>query len=81
MAFYGFNLRETQHVLILPCASVTSPPSNSSRGALSVEFFDHLKSNVHEFQNIDAFWICGDFNARCGRLTDTIDSNNKSIPA
>ena len=56
------------------------PPSNSSRGDLSVEFFDQLKSNVHEFQNIDAFWICGDFNAWCGRLTDTIDSNNKSIP-
>ena len=56
------------------------PPSNSSRGDLSVEFYDHLKSTMHEFQDIGTFWICGDFNARCGHLTDTIDSANNSIP-
>ena len=56
------------------------PPSNSSRGDLSIEFYDHLKSTMHEFQDIGTFWICVDFNARCGHLTDTIDSANNNIP-
>ena len=51
------------------------PPSNSSRGDNSVEFFDQLKSNVYSYHNIGTFCICGDFNARCGCLQDS-DSVN-----
>ena len=34
------------------------PPSNSSRGDNSAEFFDQLKSNVYSYQNIGTFCIC-----------------------
>ncbi len=59
------------------------PPSNSSRGDHTIGFFDHLKSTVHEFQNIGPLWICGDFNVRCGHLTDRIvhdQSDGATIP-
>ena len=40
-----------------------------------MEIFDQLKSNVHSYQNIGTFCICGDFNARCGHLQDSDNVN------
>ena len=47
------------------------PPSNSSRGDHSQEFYDTLKSLVIDNYQLGDFVICGDFNARCDRLTDS----------
>ena len=47
------------------------PPSNSSRGDNSLEFFNVLKMLVLKMQMYDAFMLCGDFNARCSNKSDT----------
>lgn len=49
-------------------------PDNSHWGRDSVQFFAHLLSQVYMYSTqADAFVICGDFNARCGELSDCID--------
>ena len=55
------------------------PPSNSTRGNMATEFFDHLISSIHSFQEIGKICICGDFNARCGGLQDN-PNNSYDIP-
>ena len=47
------------------------PPSNSSRGDNSLEFFNVLKMLVLKMQMYDAFMLCWDFNARCSNKSDT----------
>ena len=64
------SFRRFQSVCVL-----SPPPSNSSRGDNSVEFFDHLKANVYSYQSIGTFCICGDFTARCGHLQDSDNVN------
>ena len=46
------------------------PPANSSRGNTAVEFFDHLAGTVSSLHDVDKLCTCGDFNARCGSLSD-----------
>lgn len=46
------------------------PPATFSRGDISLEFFDHLKAKVYEYQYLCTFFVCGDFNARCGDIWD-----------
>ena len=55
------------------------PPANSSRGNSATEFFDQLKCNICSLQNIETYFVCGDFNARCNNLVDT-PSNDTNIP-
>ena len=47
------------------------PPSNSSRGDISLEFFNNLRLHVSKYQDSGLLCICGDFNARIGSLVDT----------
>ena len=68
--FIGIN--QSEDFILCVCYL---PPSNSSRGDNSVEFFDHLKANVYSYQSIGTFCICGDFNARCGHLQDSDNVN------
>ena len=53
------------------------PPSNSSRGNQTQEFFDTLKSLIIDNYHLGPFLICGDFNARCGNLPDI---SSDSVP-
>ena len=46
------------------------PPESSSRGDCSQEFFDWLASQIVEYSCGRQVIVCGDFNARCGNLTD-----------
>ena len=46
------------------------PPEFSSRGDCSQEFFDWLASQIVEYSCGRQVIVCGDFNARCGNLTD-----------
>ena len=56
------------------------PPANSSRGDMSDEFFDHLKSDIFTLQGSGVYCICGDFNTRCGSLSDVNSSPDHDIP-
>jgi hypothetical protein len=46
------------------------PPENSTRQVEKEYFFDSLLSQVYEYQNDGLFFICGDFNSRCGHDYD-----------
>ena len=65
--------KQTQYKL---CVCVCYlPPSNSSRGDISHDFFDSLKTMVYKYHCEGDFFICGDFNARCGNTQDIWDSS------
>ncbi|CAC5407445.1 unnamed protein product [Mytilus coruscus] len=48
------------------------PPDHSTRQVDKELFLDTLLSPVYEFQNDGLFYICGDFNSRCGDEYDYI---------
>ena len=48
------------------------PPSDSTRAIDLNEFYDALMYQVHSVCKDKFFFICGDFNARCGNLEDYI---------
>ena len=50
------------------------PPTNSSRGDISGEFYDILTHNVYEYSDGTPMVICGDFNARIGNK-DSVQHN------
>ena len=55
--------------------------SNSSRGDISLEFFNNLKLQVSKYQDSGLLCICGDFNARIGSLVDIdIEAVADSVP-
>ena len=56
------------------------PPSGSSRGDQSSEFFDSLKALIIENYSVEDFVICGDFNARCGNLDEITEEESHPIP-
>lgn len=49
------------------------PPENSTRQIDKDTFFDTLITQVYEHQNKGPFFICGDFNSRCGNESDYIE--------
>ena len=49
------------------------PPENSSRGGHGEDFFDMLLSGVSKYKDCGKIQICGDFNARTGKLPDIIE--------
>ena len=56
------------------------PPSNSSRGDISLEFFNTLRFQVSKYHDTGIVCICGDFNARVGSLIDTDSDTATSLP-
>ena len=48
-------------------------PVNSSYNVNANDFFDNLLFQVSQYQDIAEFYICGDFNARCGDMADYIE--------
>ena len=48
------------------------PPARSTRSVNVHEYFDTLLSQVYRYQHDGPYFICGDFNARSGHLTDYI---------
>ena len=56
------------------------PPSNSSRGDISLEFFNILRFQVSKYHDTGIVCICGDFNARVGSLIDTDSDTATSLP-
>ena len=51
----------------------------SSRGDISLEFFNTLRYQVSKYHDTGVVCICGDFNARVGSLLD-IDPNSDTTP-
>lgn len=49
------------------------PPQGSSRYVSAQEFYDHLLTNIYEYQPLGQFIICGDFNSRIGDMPDFIE--------
>ena len=48
------------------------PPQRSSRSVPVDDFYGDLISQVHRFQNLGSFFICGDLNGRLGDREDFI---------
>ena len=55
------------------------PPESSPWGRDASSFFSHLLTQIYIQYDIDAIFICGDFNARIGNLPD-FDKNLDNIP-
>lgn len=49
------------------------PPEDTSRRTDGSEFFENLLAQVYEYQNSGLVLIGGDFNARCGELSEYIE--------
>ena len=56
------------------------PPNNSSRGDISLEFFNTLRFQVSKYHDTGIVCICGDFNARGGSQLDTDSDTATSLP-
>lgn len=61
------------------CCVCYVPPTDSTRAVDLNEFYDTLMCQVHLYCRDMFFFICGDFNARCGDLEDFIPGVD-SIP-
>ena len=64
-----FECRENPPVTFLVCVCYL-PPSRSSRGDTSQEFFENLGNQYLLYSNLGPVCICGDLNARCGDHQD-----------
>ena len=49
------------------------PPDNTTRRVDPHEFYDNLVSQIYMYQNQGTFFLCGDFNYRCGNDCDFIE--------
>jgi hypothetical protein len=49
------------------------PPERSSRAVNAQDFYDELLKQVHNYQNMAPFIICGDFNSRTGCKQDIVE--------
>ena len=70
-----FKQQQNSQVVFLICVCYL-PPSSSSRGDTSQEFFETLGNQYLFYSNCGLVCICGDFNARCGSCQDIPDSDN-----
>ena len=61
------------------CCICYLPPSDSTRNIDLGEVYDTLLFQIHKYCKEDFFYICGDFNSRCGDLEDFI-AGVDSIP-
>ena len=55
-------------------------PENSPYGRNSSEFFGHMLSIIYQYNFVDTFFICGDFNSRLGGKLDYIESIDSCSP-
>ncbi len=59
------------------------PPEQSTWGKDAVSFYLHIFSLLYEFPDVDATYICGDFNSRMRNKQDIIseidDCDRKAI--
>ena len=56
------------------------PPEGSTRNVNVQEFYDNLLSQVYMYQNGGNFYICGDFNSRCGDMDDFVEGVDEVPP-
>ena len=54
------------------CCICYLPPSDSTRNIDPGEFYDTLLFQIHSYCKDDFFYLCGDFNGRCGDLEDLL---------
>ena len=47
-------------------------PSHSTYHVIANDYFDNLLCQISQYQDINPFYMCGHFNARCGDLSDFI---------
>ena len=65
------------HTIII--AGCYLPPEMSIWGRDATGFYSHLLQFVYQYQDVDAFYICGDLNSRIGKKCDYIpDIDNLS---
>ena len=69
-----FEQQENSQVIFLICVCYL-PPSSSSRGDTSQEFFETLGNQYLLYSNCGLVCIFGDFNAQCGSCQDIPDSD------
>ena len=48
------------------------PPDNSVWGRDATVFFSHILGEIYKYSDVDVYICVGDFNARIGKLSDTI---------
>ncbi|CAG2195601.1 unnamed protein product [Mytilus edulis] len=48
------------------------PPENSTRAVNAQEFFDNIIGDIYTIPNENMFYLCGDWNSRCGDMLDYI---------
>ena len=53
------------------------PPTESTRNIDANDFYDSLLSQVHVYGKESTFFLCGDFNSRCGDMDDYIAGVDK----
>ncbi|CAC5421696.1 unnamed protein product [Mytilus coruscus] len=49
------------------------PPENSTRAVNVYEFLESLMTQIYTIPNGNQFYLCGDFNSRCGDLNDFVE--------
>ena len=54
------------------CCVCYLPPSDSTRNIDHGDFYDTFLFQIHTYCKDDFFYVCGDFNSRCGNLEDYI---------
>ena len=74
-------LRHKQNECKLLLFGCYIPPEHSSRGRVSHDVFSYLRCEIYgDIIDMDHIVICGDINARIGRLSDCIRNLDVSIP-
>ena len=70
MVLYGWYCHLNYYGEELAICVCYIPPESSTWGDCSLEFFDWLASQIVEYTCGRQVIVCGDFNTRCGNLTD-----------
>ena len=68
----------THRNVVIFCAYL--PPENSPYGRDSTGFFSHILSKCYYYNNCDVFCLCGDLNARTGKLNDFVPDIDDLTP-
>lgn len=70
--FYGYLYSQKRAKSFNICVCYL-PPMNSSRQVDAQSFYDCLLTNIYQYQNDGMYFICSDFNSRCGDMLDYIE--------
>ncbi len=55
-------------------------PYNSIYGNISTEFVAHLITQLYLNSEVDSIYVCGDYNAKIGNLTDVMEDIDINLP-